>query len=57
MEVRWDVHVPEDCLALGALNFLSKNRSDLELAQSQKKYHFQKVSKTKDLDILKNFFS
>ena len=28
----------------------------MELAQSQKKIPFQKVSKTKDLDMEKNFF-
>ncbi len=44
-------------LALGALNYFSKNRSDVELAGSKKKYNFQKVSKTKDLDMVKNFFS
>ena len=43
-------------LALRALNFFSKNRSDVELARSKKKYNFQKVSKTKDLDMVKNFF-
>ena len=44
-------------LGARALNFFSsKNRSDVELARSQKKDHFQKVSKTKDLDMVKNFF-
>jgi len=28
----------------------------VKLARSQKKYHFQKVSKTKDLDMVKDFF-
>ena len=37
-------------------HFFLENRSDLELARTSKEYRNQKVSKTIDLDMIKNLF-
>ncbi len=58
--VRWKLGrmctYPRRLLGARCTHFFWKNRSEVELAQSQKKIPFQKVSKTKDLDMEKNFF-